>query len=174
MLFVLAQPCLAVDNISSNGKNHTLGINLGLDSVDTDISSESDDGGIITGFTYGYKFDSTWTVNTGKVFGGSFCIVTCFGDVRVLDYDSYILNIKGSLPLSNRWSVFGKLGVNYYNVMFSGGNRVNVIDTGVGTLLATGFDFRAYNGFGLGFEMTLLDMGNILAKNVTLNFSYMF
>ena len=58
--------------------------------------------------------------------------------------------------------------------MFSGGNRVNETDSGVGALLATGLDFRAYNGFGLGLEMTLLDMGNISAKNVTLNFSYMF
>lgn len=83
-------------------------------------------------------------------------------------------NVKGSLPLSHRWSVFGKLGVNYYDLVFSGDDRVNKIDTGVGALLAKGLDFRAYNGLGLGFEMTLLYMDNILAKNLTINFSFMF
>jgi hypothetical protein len=174
LLFVITEPCLAVDSMSSNGKNHTLGFSLGGGSVDTDISSENDDGGSVSGFTYGYKYDSTLTINTGIVSGDSFCIVTCFTDVRVLNYDSYILNVKGSLPLSNRWSVFGKLGVNYYDLVFSGNDRVNTTDTGVGALLATGLDFRSYNGFGLGLEMTLLDMDNILAKNLTINFSYMF
>ncbi len=174
LLLAITGPCLAFDTISSTGKNHTLGVNLGFGSFDTDISSENDVSGSFGGYIYGYKYDSTWTINTGIVSGGSFCIITCFGDARVLNYDSYILNIKGSLPLSNRWSAFGKLGVNYYDVVFSGGDRVNITDTGVGALLATGVDFRAYNGFGLGFEMTLLDMDNHLAKNVTLNFSYMF
>ena len=175
VLFALAQPCLAADGISSDGKSHTLSINWGFGSVNTDISSEIDvDGDAIGGYVYGYKYDSTWTVNVGKLSGGSFCIITCFGDVRNLNYDSYILNIKGSMPLSNRWSFYGTLGANSYEVVFSGNSRIDRTDSGVGVLLATGFDFRAYNGFGLGFEAIYLDMGHTSGESFTLNFSYMF
>lgn len=177
LLLAITQPCLAVEEISSKGKSHTLEIQLGLGSVDTETASEKDDKESVSGFIYGYKYNSNLTINMGVVSGETYCIITCpqdWSSIRTLEYDSYILNAKGSLLLSNRWSVFGKLGANYYNLEFSGENRASATDTGVGALLATGFDFRAYNGFGLGFEIAYLDMGNISAENYTLNFSYMF
>jgi len=173
----LSFPCLAIDNLSSTGKNHTLGINFGLGNVDTDISSETDDSESVVGFNYGYQYSENWAINVGKTSGSSFCIVTCAeisSTVRTLGYNSYNLNVKGSIPLSNRWSMFGKLGLNHYDLEFSGADRISLTDNGVGALLATGFEFRAHNGFGIGFEATWLDMGNISAENYTINFSYMF
>ena len=177
MLLALSIPCLAVDNLSSIGKNHTLGINLGLGGVDTDISSETDESESVIGVIYGYQYSSIWAINTGMISAESFCIITCLKGTsiaRTLGYDSYLLNIKGSLNFSNRWSMFGKLGVNYYDLEFSGGQRIDLTDSGVGGLLATGFDFRAHNGFGFGIEATWLDMGNVSATNYTINLSYMF
>lgn len=179
VLLTITKPCFAVDDISSdmssNGKKHILGIDLGLGSVDSNnYSIEVDEESIIR-FTYGYQLNSVWVVSTGVIRGNGkeLCIRTCL-ELRALDYNSYILNIKGSYPLINRWSVFGKLGANYYDVDLSGANKANVMDSGVGALIATGVDFRAYNGFGFGIEISFQDMGIITSTSLSANFSYMF
>jgi hypothetical protein len=177
VLLTFTQTCLAVENSRVDEKFHTIGFNLGVGTIRTDVSSESDDLAGVAGINYGYQYDSTWAIGTGLVSGDSICIITCLDDMslaRNVGYDSYILNIKGSLPLSNRWFLFGKVGGNYYNVEYTGSNRANLKDSGVGALLAAGFDFRAHNGFGLGLETTWLDMGDIYATTFTLNISYAF
>ncbi|PKG80625.1 hypothetical protein CXF85_21095 [Colwellia sp. 75C3] len=175
VLLISTSPCFAVEYISSNGKNHIFGIDLGLGSIDPENFEEELDTESIVRLTYGYQYNSTWSINTGLIFGNGteLCIVTC-PELRTLSYTSYILNIKGSHPLNNRWSVFGKLGVNYYDLELSGANQANVTDNGIGPLIATGFDFRAYNGFGLGIELSLQDMAVITSTGVSFNFSYMF
>jgi len=105
------------------------------------------------------------------------CLITCPQDmstIRTVDYDSYLLTLKGSVPISKRWSVFGKLGANSYDLEFSGDDRVSLVNNGVGGVLAAGFNFRAYNGFGLDIEVTLLDMDIVSATSTTVNVSYMF
>lgn len=175
ILLTSASQCFAVDDISSNGKKHILGIDLGIGSINPENSEEELDTESVVRLTYGYQYNSTWSVNTGVIFGSGseLCIVTC-PELRSLSYNSYILNIKGSHPLNNRWSVFGKLGVNYYDLELSGANQARVTDSGIGPLIATGFDFRAYNGFGLGIELSLQDMGVITSTSASVNFSYMF
>ena len=175
VLLTSATPCFAVDDISSNGKRHILGIDLGLGAIDPENSEEELDTESIVRLTYSYQYNSTWAINTGVIFGEGtkLCIVTC-PELRSLSYNSYTLSIKGSHPLNNRWSVFGKLGVNHYDLELSGANQADVTDNGIGPLIATGFDFRAYNGFGLGIELSLQDMGVITSTAVSVNFSYMF
>lgn len=175
VLLTSASPCFAVDDISSNGKNHIFGIDLGLGSIDPENTEEELDTESVVKLTYGYQYNSILSINTGVIFGNGteLCIVTC-PELRTLSYNSYILNIKGSHPLNNRWSVFGKLGINYYDLELSGANQANVTDNGVGPLIATGFDFRAYNGLGLGIELSLQDMGVMTSTGISVNFSYMF
>lgn len=186
LLVVLTQPCLAAESISSDNKHHSFGIKYGVGSIRTDLLSERSYNGEFGGVIYGYQYDSNWTINTGLVLGEELdvCIITCikYDDAslydkesfRTVDYYSYILNIKGSLPLNNRWTIFGKLGVNHYNSKFSGADRNSVTENGIGTLLAAGIDFRAYNGFGVGLEVIRLDMGEIYAAGLAINLSYLF
>ena len=175
ILLTVMKPSLGAIDLSSNEKNHIFGIALGLGSINPEKSEEEIDTESVVRLTYGYQYNPNWTISTGVIFGDGteLCIVTCPA-LRTLNYNSYLLNIKGSHPLNNRWSVFGKLGVNYYDVDILGANKANVTDSGIGPLISTGFDFRAYNGFGLGFELTLQDMGIITSTGVTVNFSYMF
>ncbi len=176
VLLMTSAQCFAVDN-SNNEKNHVLGIQLGFTSVNSEITSERSDGGTVAGINYGYQFNPTWAINAGVLFGDSLCLITCPQDmstIRTMDYDSYLLTIKGSVPISKRWSVFGKLGANSYNLEFSGDDRASLLNNGVGGVLAAGFNFRAYNGFGLDIEVTLLDMDIVSATSTTVNVSYMF
>jgi len=169
-------PCFATDN-SRNEKNHIVGISLGFGDVNSDIPSEKDDRGTVAGVNYGYQFNSNWALNAGVIFGDSLCLIACPSDkstLRNLSYDSYLVTLKGSLPISNRWSVFAKLGVNSYQVNLTGDDRDRLITEGAGGVIGTGFDFRAYNGFGVGIGVTLLDMEDLLAINSTVNISYLF
>lgn len=178
LLLAIMQSCLAEDTFSNSGKHYIFGVNFGVGEINTDLPSEEDNSEFTGGIFYGYQYNSKWTINAGFAAGSSIdCIIACLDDLslyRSAEYNSYILNIKRSLPLSRRWSVFGKLGANYYNSKFYGAHIDKITDRGVGALLATGFDFRAFNGFGVGFEAKWLDMGDINATNYTVNFSHMF
>ncbi len=186
VLLTLTTPSFAVDNLNLNeniqvdnpnseGNKHIVGVNIGIGRASTDISSEISDSENVGGLFYGYQFNSTWTLNTGVIVGDSLCIFTCSNNNdRTLDFNSYFLSVKSSYSLNNRWSVFGKLGVNHYNYEFSGDDRVSLTENGFGSLLATGFDFRARSGFGIGLEVLFLDMGNVSQESFGVNFSYMF
>ncbi|TPH13330.1 outer membrane beta-barrel protein [Litorilituus lipolyticus] len=178
LLWMLMQPCFATENISTLGKHHIIGINLGVGKITTDLPIEQDDNEISSGIYYGYKYDTNWTINAGISEGDSIgCAIQCVADTnlyRKIKYKSYLLNLKGSIPLSNRWSMFGKIGANYYQSEFSGEYRAKISENGVGALFAAGFEVRAFNGVGFAFEAKRLSMGDIAATNYTLNFSYMF
>lgn len=180
LLAVFTQSCLAIEDISSNSKHHSLGYQLGLGSIRTDLASEEDGHLFFQGVTYGYQFSSNWTMSAGVVKGEEvlYCIITCFPEAeipyRTIDFKSYMLSIKGSLPFSKRWSVYGKLGGNYFKSEFTGNNRYSVTKNGTGALLATGFDFRAYNGFGLSLEAIWLDMKEVNVSGFSVNVSYLF
>ena len=177
LLIAFSQPYLSADNISSNSKQHILSANLGIGSTETDLFTESGDLSTWS-ILYGYKYDSTWTINTELIFADDLeCFISCMSDVlniRHIDYNALILNVQGSLPLSERWSMFGKLGFNYYRSDFYGGNKPRINNNGLGSFAAAGFNFRAFNGFGLGFEGKKLSMGDIDSTIYSLNFSYMF
>ena len=181
LLIMLSQPSFAVENSSSDGKNHSVGVSTGVGSIRTNLHSEKSTSGSIYGISYTYQYDSTWAINAGYIHGDGFdfCIITCLPDdemnnLRVSDYNSFILNIKGSLPLSNRWSVFGKVGIDYYKSEFSKGYRASMKDSGMGALLATGLEFRTYNGFGVAIEYMWLDMGDIYSATLMTNITYLF
>lgn len=176
VLLPLAQPCFAKDNISKNERKHTVSFNVGAGSIYASELSETD--GVLSagGLFYNYQYDDNWAISTGKMLGFGNCLLFCADDSNfgTISHDNYVLHIKGLLPINNDWSIFGRLGINYYDFEFANDNNVSLSDSGVGAVLAAGVDFRVYKGFGLGFEATWLDMDTVEATVFTLNFSYSF
>jgi hypothetical protein len=127
LLLALTFPCLAVENISSHNKQHILSVEHGSSTIDTDLPSEESDRVETYSLSYGDQYDSIWVINTELVVGkGDDCLLVCAGDgsnynFRSSRYNGYIINTKGSLPLSSRWSIFGQLGVNYWQSELYGG-----------------------------------------------------
>jgi hypothetical protein len=175
---MIATQCTSLQ--ANESKHHTIGVNLGFGEITNGFDKNEDGFEFTDGVFYEYQFNNVWAVYTAYLSGSDIgCFICGTGNDDLftrpkLNYDSYLSGIKGSLQLSQRWALFGKLGVNYYKTEFADNKQSNDSQTGIGVFAATGFDFRAYNGFGLGFESKWLDMGELKSVNYTLNFSYRF
>lgn len=175
ILLIITPASFADDKVSPYDKAHTFEIGLALGSIHSDKELNDVDSETIVKLIYGYRYDSTWSINTGVNFGNGtgICILTCTGH-NYLKHKSFILNVKGSIPLSQHWSVFGKLGLNYYDIELSGLEKTKNNVNGIGALIATGLDFSFDNGLGLGLEFSLQEMNVLTSTNASFNLSYMF
>ncbi|MCJ8270787.1 MAG: porin family protein [Psychrosphaera sp.] len=172
--------CQAADN-SSEGKTHTLGYGAGWGSIKSDTfyrDSEDHDHDL---YYYNYRLNENWSVNVERIQGdsdGGFLDINLFplglDDYDRVNYKAYAVSLKGAVNMSNRWSFYGKLGGHLYKTEFTDRVNTNYDDDGFDINAALGFEFRAYNGFGIGFEVGHIKMGDTQANTQGIYLSYAF
>lgn len=164
---------------------HTIGAGFGLGTLNGDIpvGSENDHG--VWNIYYNYAFDRTYSLEASFMSGDtddSLCILCgVFADDDLLNNQKFralTLSGKGAVPISQRWSLYSKLGLNTYRTTpynkFRGNKSDAETSTGVGLFAGAGIEFRAFNGVGVNFEYHYLDMGGIDASAGQINLSYRF
>lgn len=164
---------------------HTIGIGGGYGSINGNLADSIDNNQGAWAFYYNYALDSTYSVevsyNTGDT-DNAFCILCGLfeSDLEINNqkYETIILSGRGTVPLSQRWYLFSKVGLNRYDSRayrrHEGRNYYLPSENGIGFYGAAGIEFRAYNGFGVNFELHYLDIGKIDSSAGMINLSYLF
>ncbi|WP_394147519.1 outer membrane beta-barrel protein [Shewanella atlantica] len=185
------------DNINSNTKTsfnkiHTLGGGIGMFSgrMDSDyIHGELYDEDISFSGEYFYQFhiNSNWAVAAGyQDTASGFCFIC--GPIpegpdtfktNIMKVDNYYLTVQYTYPISQRWAIYSKLGVNRYDIEFDDVRYTGIVAPavdGVGVDLAAGvgIKFQAFNGFGIGLDYKYLGADQVQTKVGVLAFSYSF
>lgn len=114
----------------------------------------------------GYQFSPTWGVELGY---------TDLGQYRGADVESWTLAGTGTMPLNQRWSLLGKLGVASNRPQFAGSSDHTdlLMGVGVGYSLNTNIGLRLeYEDFG---KLSKSGAGpNSRGNNLSLSIKYMF
>ncbi|MDP1671583.1 MAG: outer membrane beta-barrel protein [Burkholderiales bacterium] len=114
----------------------------------------------------GYQFNPTWGAELGY---------NDLGQNRGGDMESWTLAGTGTLPLNERWSMLGKLGVASNRPHFAGSsNRTGLlVGVGVGYTLSRNVGLRVeYEDFG---KLSKNNIGsNTKGNNVSVSLKYMF
>ncbi|MCJ8269286.1 MAG: porin family protein [Psychrosphaera sp.] len=177
-LLVLAlSPMAHCEENSSTDKTHTLGFGFGWTNMRSDLVAETSDIQGYGSYFYSYQFTPVWAINFDHTTADTKNIGFGDSDVaiyRQAKYNANIISAKGRVALSPRWQFYGKLGANQYQMDYTGQQQPAHHQSGLGIALAAGVEFRAYNGFGFGFQIQHLDMGDTRVTANGMYFSYLF
>ena len=91
-----------------------------------------------------------------------------------LDLDSFVIAIKGDAALSQRNSLYGKVGAQYYDYDLHGGTFFSESDTGTGLFVEAGWQYRWDLGIGMNVGLRYQDMGDLTLKSSNVGISYTF
>lgn len=94
------------------------------------------------------------------------------GDKIVLK--NLVLAGKAQYSLSQRNSVYGKLGAQLYDYKIKQRSRVLVDESGVGLYAEAGWQYRWDSGIGMGVGLKLMKMGDLSTAGTTLGINYAF
>lgn len=173
----LAPTTLANEGYSTKGKNHVLGVTTSIGAMDINQRHEDSDLQFSVSPYYHYQLSQNWALTLSYINGEADDSLEIFDDILVEDhfeYSAFVVGGKAYIPLSNRWSLYGQLGLHHYESDQYIEHFTDRKQDGVSYFGAVGAEFRGYNGIGFGFEYHKLDMDEISVKAVGLSVSYMF
>jgi len=107
----------------------------------------------------------TCTKNDIKLFGL---------DADELEYTNLVIAAKGQYSLTQRNSLYAKIGVQFYDYDISNDNEKLKSDDGAGLFLAAGWQYQWDNGFALNAGLQSMKMGDLKIAGSTLGMSYQF
>ncbi|QBG36018.1 outer membrane beta-barrel protein [Litorilituus sediminis] len=95
-----------------------------------------------------------------------------------LEMDGFVFAVKGHLPISQRNSLYAKVGAQYYDYDF-GYDDNNIIaapkgDSGTGLFLEAGWQYRWNCGIGMNVGLRYQDMGDLTFTSPNVGISYAF
>ena len=173
----LTPSTLANEGYSTEGKNHIIGLKTSIGAMDINQRHEESDLQFSVSPYYHYQLDQNWSFTLSYINGEADDSLEIFDDILVEDhfeYSAVAAGAKAHMPLSNRWSLYGHLALHHYESEQYIEHFDDRRQDGVSYFGAVGAEFRAYNGFGVGFEYHVLDMDEISVKAVGISVSYMF
>ena len=91
-----------------------------------------------------------------------------------VEYSNLVVAIKGKLPLSQRNSLYAKIGAQYYDYDINRGNKTIVSDADIGLYLAAGWQYRWDMGLGMNAGYETYDMGDLTTFTLNVGISYQF
>ena len=95
-------------------------------------------------------------------------------DADKLEVNNVVLAGKAQYQLSQRNSLYGKLGVQFYDYKIKQRSTVLVDESGVGLYAEAGWQYRWDNGIGIDAGLKLIKMGDLSIAGTTLGISYAF
>lgn len=173
------------DRYSIDQGQHSIGIGGGFGSINGNLADSVDNNQGVWTLYYNYALDPTYSLEVAYTSGdtdNSLCILCGIFDdgteVNNQKYDTFIVSGRGTVPVSERWYLFSKVGLNRYDsrayTRHEGRNTYQPSENGIGFYAAAGLEFRAHNGFGFNVEYHYLDMGEIDSSAGMINLSYRY
>ncbi|MET1256571.1 outer membrane beta-barrel protein [Aliikangiella maris] len=173
-------------------KKHTFGIQLGSGSAKYKGSSDDGDGIGQSYLYYNYQLDNMFSVEAG--FNGGTDVDdweceqdnddrwTCRSDNRQffdiaankLSYDGVTLAAKADFNLTQRNSLYAKLGGQFYDYEFKRSSTKLDNDSGFGLYFEAGWQYRWDSGWGINAAYAKRDMGKLDTSTFTTGLSYSF
>ena len=113
------------------------------------------------------KYDDKWTCDTNNkpMFG---LLATEF------ELDGFVVAIKGQIPISQRNSLYGKLGAQYYDYSFSRNGYTVESEYGTGVLFEAGWQYQWDMGIGMNVGLRYQDLGDLTLISQNIGISYSF
>lgn len=195
---LLSNTCIADDaNIKNDtktsfNKTHTLGVGVGILSgrMESDYDTGylySEDISFSEEFFYQFHINSNWAVAVGyQETSSGFCFICAPLDggsetryVDITRVDNIYITAQYTYPISQRWAIYTKVGLNRYDLDYEDGRYTDIIppsrdDIGVDLAAGLGIKFQAFNGFGIGLDYKYLGADKVQTKVGVLTISYSF
>jgi len=91
-----------------------------------------------------------------------------------MELNSIIVAVKGETPLSQRNSLYAKVGAQFYDYEFNRDGRFVEGDDGTGLFLEAGWQFQWDSGLGMNVGLRYQDLGELTLKSPNVGISYSF
>lgn len=95
-------------------------------------------------------------------------------DANEIEYNNFVVAAKGHYSLTERHSLYGKVGVQFYDYELSNNNKVLKSDDGVGLFLEAGWQYQWDGGLRVNAGLQSMKMGDLEVAGTTLGLSYQF
>ncbi|GAB3035114.1 porin family protein [Bowmanella dokdonensis] len=188
LAFFVAGPVLAETQHSP----HSVGLVLGSGGAEYKNSDEDGNGVDHLYLYYHYSLNEQFGLEAGLLGGTEGSDWDChdddrdhlvcrnnrkpiFGlDAEDLEYRSLVAAATAQFPLSQRNSLYGKLGAQYYDYEISRGSINLADDSGLGLYLEAGWQYRWDSGWGMNVGLKHLPMGDLKVNSGNVGVSYRF
>lgn len=180
----------------STDKKHTVGLNVGMANGEFKGSTNDGDGFAQAYFFYNYQafndisFEVAYT--SAKAIDDwdwdckepTNALVNCNYDggkaplfntaAEDFDLDGLVIAIKAALPLSQRNDLYGKAGIQYYDYDLHNSRFYSQGDSGTGSFIEAGWQYRWDLGIGMDAGIRYQDMGDLTFTSYNAGISYTF
>ncbi|WP_394228115.1 outer membrane beta-barrel protein [Pseudoalteromonas spongiae] len=193
---LLALSLISSSSVFANGpeqaelKKHTFGGKIATGSVELYDLPDEDYTNVYS--YYNYKFDQNFSLEIGLNFGMDASDWECddFDDgftcrdrndsmfniigADELEVTNFVIAGKAQLPLSQRNSLYAKVGANFYDYEISRNDRTFIDDSGTGVYLEGGWQYVWDFGLGMDAGVQYFDMGDLDSVSFAIGVSYQF
>lgn len=178
----------AQDNI----KRHSVGVQASVANVEFKNSTNDGNGVAQMYLHYNYAFNHIFSLEAGLNAGQENDDWKCEQDdddkwsckeknlslfdmnADKVEYSNIVIAAKAQYKLSQRNSLYGKLGAQYYDYEIKQRSTVLADDTGVGLYVEAGWQYRWDSGIGMDAGLKIMKMGDLKVAGTTLGISYAF
>jgi len=175
-----------------NLKHHSFGVQGSLGTAEFKNSGSADNDIAQVYFHYNYAFDDIFSLELGVNSAQQYDDWKCERDdadkwsCKEKDLSLFDLNAdkvevrnliiagKAQYQLSQRNSLYGKLGAQFYDYKIKRRSTVLADDSGVGLYAEAGWQYRWDNGLGGDAGLKVMKMGELKVAGSTLGISYAF
>ena len=177
---------------NAQDQQHSVGIVAGIASGEYKNSTQDGDGFAQAYLFYNYQALENFSVelayNTAADFNNLECEETrhdswtCNENDKTMfgllandfELDGFVLAIKGQAPISQRNSLYAKLGAQYYDYAFSRNDHHVEGEDGIGVLFEAGWQYQWDMGIGMNVGLRYQDMGELTFKSQNVGINYAF
>jgi len=169
---------------------HSAGLQLGGGGVTYKGDSTDGQGALQSYVYYNYKFMPHYYVEVGLSSGAevdwdcekdSHNVWSCDADDNDFDlladdfkYNALVVALKTDLALSERNSLYGKIGASFYDYELSLNEDTFGDESGVGFVVEAGWEYRWDNGMGINAGFQYQDMGDMEVNTFSIGANYAF
>ncbi|KNC67362.1 porin family protein [Pseudoalteromonas ardens] len=192
LTLVFAVSASFASQAAQHDEQHRVGAQLFGGSASYKSSDQDGDGVTHVYAYYNYQYDSTWAleagINTGMEADEWKCTddnddkFTCTRNDKALfeiganelDYDNFVLAVKGQYQLTENNYLYGKVGAHYYDyeIGYKGKNMVE--EDGVSFLAEAGWQYDWDSGLSVNAAIQYMDMGDLDTSSLGVGVSYRF
>jgi len=185
---VLSFSAAAQDNF----KRHSIGVQGSVANAEYKNSDHDGNGIAQVYFHYNYAFDPIFSLEVGLNTGRQNDDWQCQRDnndkwlckeedlslfdlnADKVEFNNLVLAGKAQYQLTQRNSLYGKLGAQFFDYKIKQRSSVLVDDSGIGLYAEAGWQYRWDNGIGMDVGLKLITMDDLKVAGTTLGISYAF